>query len=221
VIAVFYSDAVELAWLGAAAAIVAIVLVVRQLRFTFAPAFIALGALLWLALHAAGIHATIAGVVMGFLATTTRAGSGSRLESLEHTLHPWTSWLVTPVFALANAGVTLTGQSLRDAVTSPVTLGVVAGLVVGKMLGITAFAWLAYRAGVADLPTGVSWRQLAGTAALGGIGFTVSLFITALAFDDASVAAEAKVGIFVASLAAAAIAAIILRCPPARSRSTD
>ena len=108
----------------------------------------------------------------------------SPLARTEHLLHPWTSYLIVPLFALANAGVSITSATLREALTSGVTLGVVVGLVVGKTVGVTAFAWVATRTGITRLPDGVRWRHLLGVAALAGIGFTVSLFITSLAFQS-------------------------------------
>jgi NhaA family Na+:H+ antiporter len=123
-------------------------------------------------------------------------------------LHPWTSYLVIPLFALANAGVEIEASSL----TSPprVVVGVVLGLVVGKVVGIAGASWIATRLGLARLPEGVSWTQLVGIAGVAGIGFTVSLFVTGLAFPTAELATDAKVGVLVASAVAAAVGAIVL-----------
>jgi NhaA family Na+:H+ antiporter len=134
----------------------------------------------------------------------------SPLARLEHLLHPWTSYLIIPVFALANAGVSITSSSLREAVTSGVTLGVVAGLVVGKTIGVTVFTWLATKTGITRLPEDVGWGQLVGVAALAGIGFTVSLFITSLAFQTQAIQDTAKVGILAASLLAGLLGALFL-----------
>ena len=136
-------------------------------------------------------------------------------EYLEHLLHPWTSFVVIPIFALANAGVSLSGEAIGDAASSPVTLGVLLGLVVGKIVGVTLFAYAGQRLGFAEVPEGVTPSQFLGVAAIAGIGFTVSLFITELAFDEASIIEEAKVGILVASILAAAVGALILRAGPA------
>ncbi len=138
----------------------------------------------------------------------------SPLARLEHLLHPWTSYVIVPLFALANAGVPISGSTLTDALASGVTLGVVAGLVVGKTVGVTAFAWAATRTGITRLPEGVRWRHLFGVAALAGIGFTVSLFITGLAFERPELQDAAKVGILAASLLAGLIGSLLL----ARSR---
>jgi Na+:H+ antiporter, NhaA family len=131
-------------------------------------------------------------------------------DRLEHILHPWTSYLILPVFAFANAGVPLSFQDLGRSASSPVTLGIISGLVAGKMLGISGFAWLSVRLG-ARLPKEFRWRHLVGLAALAGIGFTMSLFISGLAFQDPGLENEAKVGILAGSLLAASVGALILR----------
>jgi len=141
----------------------------------------------------------------------------SPLARAQHLLHPWTSYLVIPVFALANAGVALSGSALSHAITSRVTLGVVAGLVVGKILGIGLASTLAIKAGVARLPAGVTWAHLFGVAALAGIGFTVSLFISDLAFENPATQDSAKVGILAASLIAGLLGAMLLRSKRGRN----
>jgi Na+:H+ antiporter, NhaA family len=138
----------------------------------------------------------------------------SPLARLEHLLHPWTSWAVVPVFALANAGVPISSSTLSEALGSGIALGVVVGLVIGKTVGVTVFAWMAARTGIIRLPDGVRWSHLVGVAALAGIGFTVSLFITSLAFQTPAVQDTAKVGILAASLLAGLLGALLL----ARSR---
>ena len=241
VIALFYSSGVDGRWLGAAAAILVLVVLLRRAGVTTVPVFVLLGLALWFAVHEAGIHATLAGVAMGLLVPATpaldreivrsKAGelldvftpegaretsriarqSVSELEWLEHQLHGWSSFVIIPVFALANAGVVLSAASVADAATSTVTLGVIAGLVVGKPLGITGAAWLATRLRLAELPDDATWPQVAGVATLAGIGFTVSLFIAGLAFDTGALVTDAKVGILAASLLASVAGAIMLR----------
>ncbi|MDX2153200.1 MAG: Na+/H+ antiporter NhaA [Bryobacteraceae bacterium] len=132
------------------------------------------------------------------------------LHRLEHNLHPWVGFLVMPLFALANAGVAMRGEASPD-VASPVTLGVILGLLIGKPVGILLASWLAVRAGMADLPARVSWAGIHGAAWLGGIGFTMSLFIGGLAFSDASLLASAKVGILAASSVAGITGYLLLR----------
>ena len=125
----------------------------------------------------------------------------SPMARLEHALHPWVAFLIVPVFALANAGVDL-GSGLGDAVTSSLTFGIVVGLVFGKLVGIFGFSYFAVRSGITELPRGVSWQHVAGASLLGGIGFTMSLFIAGLAFDDQALLDQAKIGILIASLVA-------------------
>jgi NhaA family Na+:H+ antiporter len=135
----------------------------------------------------------------------------SPLARAEDALHPWTSYVIVPMFALANAGVTFTAEGARAAATSPVTLGILLGLVVGKTVGITLASFAAVRSGLGRLPPGAGWRHLIGVSAIAGIGFTVSLFITELAFSDPRLTDEAKIGVYLASLVAGALGFAILR----------
>jgi NhaA family Na+:H+ antiporter len=132
------------------------------------------------------------------------------LQELEHALNPWVVFAIMPIFALANAGMSF-GGAVVETLTSPIALGIVAGLIIGKQLGITLFAWLAVRSGVAELPEGISWRHVYGAGWLAGIGFTMSLFITDLAFSEDSLVEDAKVGILGASLIAGVVGWMILR----------
>ncbi|MBJ7456837.1 MAG: Na+/H+ antiporter NhaA, partial [Thermoleophilia bacterium] len=134
----------------------------------------------------------------------------SPLARVEHGLHPWSSFLVLPVFALANAGIVLDGAALRAAVETPLAAAVAAGLVVGKIVGLTAGTALAVRLGLSTLPPGVRWMHIVGVGALAGIGFTVSLFITELAYTDPAVIDAAKIGVLGGSIVAAAIGLVIL-----------
>ena len=242
VIALFYSSGIQFTWLFTALALIALIVVLRRLNVRWIPAYAVIGMVVWFATFESGVHATIAGVVLGLLTPARPADPGgfpdvireagllpdepdaqsvsaiskqanevvSVAERLEYLFHPWSSFVVIPVFALANAGLVLTSESIRDALTSPVAVGVVAGLVVGKIVGISAAAWLATRTGIARLPENVSWRHIVGGAAVAGIGFTVSLFITDLAFSDADLVAEAKVGIIAASIVAGVVGAGVL-----------
>jgi NhaA family Na+:H+ antiporter len=133
----------------------------------------------------------------------------SPLQRLERSLTPWATYLIIPFFALANAGVALT-EDIGSTLTSPVSLGIILGLVVGKSFGITLFSWLAVRLGIAEMPTGVGWRRLFGASWLAGIGFTMSLFIASSAFEDPALLDTAKISILIASLLAAAIGVLLL-----------
>jgi Na+:H+ antiporter, NhaA family len=138
----------------------------------------------------------------------------SPLARVEHVLLPWTSFVIVPLFALANAGVSLTAGTIGDALSSRVTMGVILGLVVGKVVGISGAGWVAVRLGIGLLPIGVRWSHLVGTAVVAGIGFTVSLFITELAFEEPLLQAEAKVGILMASALAGGLGYLLLRRAP-------
>ena len=129
---------------------------------------------------------------------------------LDDALHPFSSYVIVPIFALANAGVMLSSDTISAAVTAPVTLGVVFGLVVGKFVGISVATWIAVKSGVASLPRAASWIDVFGLSVIAGIGFTVSLFITGLAFDEPLLADEARIGILIASAISAVLGAAIL-----------
>ncbi len=195
IIALFYAGDVSLVWLAVAVAIAFLVFLNR-----WSAAYVPLGIALWIAVHEAGVHATIAGVVLGLLMPVALG------ERTEHALHPYSAFVVVPLFALANAGVDF--GVFGDA--GSLAVAVFAGLVVGKLLGIGGAALLALRSGWGALPEGVTRGELVGLAALGGIGFTVSLFIAELAFTDEALVNEAKVGIFAGSIASGVLGAALL-----------
>ncbi|MDQ3305487.1 MAG: Na+/H+ antiporter NhaA [Actinomycetota bacterium] len=240
VIAVVYTSSLDLVALAGAGVALVGVVALRRAEVTWVPIYVAVGACVWLATLVSGVHATIAGVVLGLLTpaspltpavvarewaedladepspgelvgmTRLAKESVSVAERLAHQLHPFTSFVVVPLFALANAGVVLSGDAFSAPATGAVAGGVILGLVVGKVVGISAFSWLAVRLGWGTLPAGVAWGQLVGVATVAGIGFTVSLFIAGLAFDDPALVAAAKVGILAASALAALAGSLIL-----------
>jgi Na+:H+ antiporter, NhaA family len=238
VIAVFYAGDLQLDSLLAAIGLMLLVVVLRAVGVRSNVVYIAVGVALWLALHESGVHATLAGVFMGLMAPTQpflqeelidaeqlanvstvvaaretvqmAKASVSVVEWLEHRLHPITSFAVVPLFALANAGVPITLDAVGDAATGRVAYGVVLGLVIGKLVGVTAFTWLAIRLGLGELPQHAGWRGIVGIGALAGIGFTVSIFVTGLAFDDVALQNEAILGVVAASAIAAALGSAIL-----------
>ncbi|SDH84965.1 Na+:H+ antiporter, NhaA family [Roseospirillum parvum] len=176
--------------------------------------YLLIGAVLWVAVLKSGVHATLAGVVLA-LAIPHRgdpADSGeSRLEDLEHALHPWVSYGILPVFAFANAGVSLSGVGPLS-LLAPLPLAVALGLVIGKQVGVMAFAWLAIRSGLAKLPKNITWMQVYGVALLTGIGFTMSLFIGTLAFEtDLKTEVGVRVGVLAGSLVSAVLGFVVLR----------
>jgi Na+:H+ antiporter, NhaA family len=182
---------------------------------SFAP-YVLVAVFMWVCVLKSGVHATLAGVALALaipLRSSDKSSSvvaSSMLARLEHGLQPWVKFLIAPLFAFANAGVSLAGLSLSTAL-APVPLGIAAGLFLGKQIGIFTSTWLVVRLGLAELPTGASWRQVYGTAALGGIGFTMSLFIGSLAFPDPSYAVAVRVGVLVGSLASGVLGYALLR----------
>lgn len=252
VIAVFYSGGLAVAWLGLAAALLAFMSLLQRIHVRSLPVYAVLGCAVWFATFESGVHATIAGVMLGLLTParahlpadaageaavdTIEASSDISIadarrvsyltresvavtERLMNALHPWTSFVIIPLFALANAGIPLSRHSLAGGWS--IAGGVVAGLVLGKVVGISGAVWLALRFGLGSMPEGATWRHVVGVAALAGIGFTVSLFVADLAFADADHRQQAKVGVLAASVLAAVLGSSLLvlaaRRPPSDS----
>lgn len=202
VIAFAYSSGLHWMPLLTAAALLSAMVGLRVANLRWLPIYVLLGAGVWLAILESGVHATIAGVLVGFVIPA---------PSLERFLHPWTSFLIVPIFALANAGLQIDASTIFDAATSAVTLGIVLGLVVGKPVGICLAVAIATKMGWGTLPEGTRPRDIVGLGAVAGIGFTVSLFITGLAFSDEDLVRQSTLGIAVASILAAAIGAFLLQ----------
>jgi NhaA family Na+:H+ antiporter len=205
VIAIAYTDHLSLGWLALAVAGLGAVAAMRALGVRRILAYVPIGIFVWLATFESGVHATLAGVALALLTPAVPVGGRDVLGELEHRLHPFVNLAILPLFALANAGVRLDGGELSDPAGQRIALAVALGLVVGKFLGIAGATLGALRLGLGALPSGVDRRGLLGAAALGGIGFTVSLFITPLAYDDPLLVGAAKLGILGGSLVAATI----------------
>ena len=250
VIAVFYTDAVDPVALAVAAATVVAALACLRARIWTPIVFVPLGIVCWLATYESGVHATLAGVIFGLLAparpltpgevarewaedlsdeptademrslTTVASETVSVAERVQHDLHPLTSFVVVPIFALANAGVRITGDALSSPSAGRVAAGVALGLVAGKTLGVTAASALAVRLRLSRLPDDVSWPQIVGVAAVAGVGFTVSLFVSGLAFDEPELGEAAKLAVLVASVIASLLGAAVL-VAAGRSRARD
>ena len=210
VIALFYGDGLQPAWLlGAAATVVAIVVMGRA--GVNHPAWYLLpGVVLWVCTFESGVHATIAGVILGLLTPTGPVGGREVLTGLEDGLHPWSSFLVVPIFALANAGVVLDRAGIEAAATGAVAWGIALGLLVGKPVGIMTGVAVAIRFKIGTLPAGVRLKHLTGVALIAGIGFTVSLFVADLSFEG-ELLGEAKVAILAASALAAGLGSLLVR----------
>ena len=215
IIAVWYTTDLSLVSLGiAAAALLALVWLNRRGTLAIAP-YVLVGVVLWVSVLKSGVHATLAGVALAF-AIPLKVGDGPRrspLRQLEHALHPWVAYGILPVFALANSGVSLKGLSLSH-LFQPVPLGIMLGLLLGKQIGVMAFSWVAVRLGLARLPDGATWVQFYGVAVLTGIGFTMSLFIGTLAFDDPAYAPSVRIGVLTGSAIAALFGYALLRMSP-------
>ena len=216
IIAVFYTDHLRLGWLALALVPLALFGALVQRRVRSGWLLVPLALATWALVHASGVHATVAGVLLAFTVPVRRrdgAAGGGLAEHLEHLVRPVSAGVAVPVFAFFAAGVTIGGLTgLADALRDPVALGVVAGLLVGKTVGITGSTWLLARFTRADLDDELSWLDVLGVAMLGGIGFTVSLLIGELAFGPGTTQAEhVKVGVLVGSVLAATLAAVLLR----------
>lgn len=210
IVAVFYAQDLSTVWLLASAAGLGAVVLMRAAGVTAIAAYVVVGVALWVAVHESGVHATIAGAALGLL-TPARPVRGRRvLETLERRVHPVSVFAIVPLFALANAGVTFGGGVLGDAAGSRLAWAIAAGLVVGKLFGIAGATLLGLRLGWGALPAGVRPQQVWGMAALGGIGFTVSLFIAQLTYTDPEIVSTAKIGILAGSLVSGLLGAGLL-----------
>ncbi len=269
VIAIFYTEQLSVGWGVIAIGLIVVVMISRRINVWYIPMYVIIAAILWVAVFESGVHATIAGVILGLLAPTVALRDGADSERigeilskdgplgvgdvdeatfairetvpvndrLEHFLHPWTSYVIIPVFALANAGIVISIDSIERAVNSPITIGIMLGLVVGKTIGVGGAALVATKLGLTRLPRGVTGLHMVGISLAAGIGFTVSIFISGLAFGSgahgeeaahgeeeavesteevvdtersAQLQDESKIGILAASLLAAGLAAVVL-----------
>jgi Na+:H+ antiporter, NhaA family len=218
VITIFYAHDISTTALATAAVLTIVLVVANRVGVRRISTYMVLGAALWVATLKSGIHATIAGVIVGLCIpaavsagdSSEPAASESPLRVVEHALAPWVNLVIIPLFALANAGIRFGEITLRD-LNSPAVLGIVLGLVVGKQLGIFSVTYAAVRLGLGSLPVGVTWRHVYGVRVLAGIGFTMALFIAALAYGEGnSLAEQAKIAILIASLVCGAAGILIL-----------
>ena len=216
VIAIFYTDklsalALLLSCVGIAGLVTLNLLNVRKPSL-----YVIIGVFTWICVLKSGVHATLAGVAVGLAMPLSRDEGESLLEHAEHALKPWVNYAIMPIFAFANAGVPLVGLS-PSSLTSPISLGIIAGLFVGKQLGVFGAAMAAIKLRIAKLPSGVSMAQLYGVAVLTGVGFTMSLFIGTLAFEDEALMAQVRLGVLVASVLSGVIAVLVLKFVALRS----
>jgi NhaA family Na+:H+ antiporter len=213
VIAVLFSSGLDALWFGAVVLACTAYWWLQRRRFRAWWLYVPLALFTWFAVHEAGVHATISGVLLGLL-TRVRADPDEEFAPalrLEHRLQPWSAGLCVPVFALFAAGVPIGPDALRAVFVEPVALGVMVGLLVGKIIGIFGSCWLVIRLTPASRPRGLDWRDLAAVSMLGGVGFTVSLLIAELSLAGLpDVLESAKAAILLASAAASVIGAAML-----------
>lgn len=221
IIALVYSTGVVISWLVAGAIAILVLLLLQRSKILRTPFYLILGLLLWYCLYKAGLHPTLAGVLIGLLTPATliegdatidiEDGSLTLVERLQHKFHPLSSLIVVPIFAFANSGVALSGQGLSDALRSPIAWGIVIGLAIGKPIGILATSLFVAKFGWAELPPGTSNRALLATGSTAGIGFTVAIFIAKLAFAEGATQDLAVTAVIAGSLISGLLAALLFR----------
>lgn len=221
-IAILFTASLNAVWLLVAAVGLGVYAWGQRRRLTSPLVYMPLSMVVWVAVHASGVHATVAGIALALL-TRVRADPDEECapgRRLEHRLHPVSAAVVVPIFAVSAAGVSLAPAALREVVTEPITQGIVVGLLVGKFVGVLGASWLAVRVGLARLPTGLAWRDVMPVGLLAGIGYTVSLLIASLALPDEESVERAATAVLVASALASFAALAVLRrhgrkAPPA------
>ncbi len=212
IIALVYSTGIAYSWLLAAAIVIAWILLMKRVGVLSTSVYVFAGVFLWFALYKTGVHPTLAGVILGLLTPNiARDENGSVIEWLEHKLHPMSSFIIVPLFAFANTGVTITLETIESAASSLVAWGIFFGLVVGKPIGILASSLGARKLKLIELPRGTNIRLLGATGSAAGIGFTVSIFIAQLAFSDSHLQDIAVLAVIIASIVSAGIAALMFK----------
>ena len=224
VIALFYTDQLSMLSLIFAAVILSTLFIMNKRGVTSTAPYIFLGIVLWVAVLKSGVHATLAGVVLAFfIPIKGKEGEPSPLKSLEHNLHSLVAFIILPVFAFANAGISFAGIGVEQ-VMAPVPLGIIVGLIVGKQLGVFGFCFIAIKLGIAQLPQNVNWRLLYGAAILCGVGFTMSLFIGSLAFEQGNsgnLIFQDRLGIVIGSLISGVFGYFVIKGGVARDTTTE
>lgn len=219
IIALFYTAEVSSFSLMLSAVGIVVLVLMNRLGVVRVAPYILVGTFLWICVLKSGVHATLAGVIAALSIPLNAKDGTSPLKHLEHILHPWTAFMVLPIFAFANAGVSLAGLQISD-LFAPLALGIAAGLVIGKQIGVFGFMFIATKIGLVRRPMGVSWMQLYGLACLTGIGFTMSLFIGNLAFVDPAQIETVKLGVISGSLVSGVLGFLILRFAGSTSAAT-
>lgn len=217
VIAFFYSSGIELAYIGFAAAFMAVLILMNRFNVKNPYLYLIPGIFVWYFIHHSGIHATIAGVMVAMTLPTNDTSVESPLERLEHALVKPVNFLIIPLFAFANTNITLQSEMLHG-LTSSLGLGIFFGLLVGKPVGIFITSWICNRLGMGTLPEGSSWTHIIGVGLLAGIGFTMSIFISILSFNNPLFVSEAKLSVLLTSVIAGTAGFILLKTNSRKSR---
>jgi NhaA family Na+:H+ antiporter len=214
IIAIFYTTDLSIVSLIAALLEITALIWLKLKKWLTVTPYILIGILLWVSVLKSGVHATLAGVILGLFIPMTpeKPGGDPPLERLLHKLHPWVAFCILPIFAFVNSGVNLEGVSLAS-LAKPIPLGIILGLIIGKQVGVFGFAWLSIKTGIATLPRHTSMSQIYGAAVLCGIGFTMSLFIASLAFEEAGIGygRPDRLGILAGSLVCGVLGFLILK----------
>jgi len=220
VIALFYTDRFSALYLFSALAVFALLFIAGKRGICYLPLYLIGGVIMWYLMLKSGVHATIAGVLLAFAIPFQRSDAENPSVRLQHGLHYPVAFFILPIFALANTAIIIPSNAV-EGLSSRNSLGIMTGLVVGKFVGILLISWLSVKAGWARLGEGVTWGQIAGVALLGGIGFTMSMFITNLAFDDAAIITSSKLSILIASFVAAVVGFVVLRINASRAERSE
>ena len=210
VIAFFYTAEINFSMLGLGAVFLTLLFAGNRMNVKSSWFYLVIGLVVWVCFLLSGVHATIAGVLVAFTIPMSTKNGYSPLKKMEHILHPWVAFLIMPIFAVANSGIVI-GSGFLSNIVNTVSIGVTTGLVLGKFLGILLFTWLMVKLKFGVLPEGSTWRHITGVALLGGVGFTMSLFIGGLAFDNPTYVEQAKYGILIASVVAGIAGSIVLK----------
>ncbi len=214
IIALFYTADISVIALAVAAAMIGALYLLNVKHISKIYLYLIIGFILWLSVLQSGVHATLAGVILGFaIPLKNKDNDGSPLKSMEHALHPYVSFIILPIFAFANAGISLEGITV-DSLTTALPLGVAFGLILGKPLGIFSFSYISVKLGIAKLPEGINMKHIFAVSVLCGIGFTMSIFISSLAFGSVYPEFDklARLGILMGSTTAAIIGYMMLNC---------
>lgn len=210
IIAFFYTANLSFLSLGLASIGMGLAIILNVMGVKKVSPYILIGIFMWICVLKSGVHATLAGVLLAFCIPMTNKKGECPVEELEHGLHPWVFFAIMPIFAFANAGVNLQGFSM-EMITASIPLGIILGLFVGKQVGIFGFIWLGTKLKICDKPTTTNWKHIYGLALLTGIGFTMSLFIGTLAYEEPETMSQIRLSVLIASAMSAILGYVVLK----------